>query len=135
VAENAAVPAETIAAMETRARDLSMAFRPEALPKKLREELVGLVGEEAARAFHISAIYDKATGEAAFKIAAVTPDFLAKLESGEGGTTLGVSYRKTRGGWTIAVGVEASSARGLLDRRLKSEDYNLAASFSVTLRM
>jgi hypothetical protein len=130
---------EVVEALESRARDLSLAIvNPKTLATKLREELVGLVGPEDALAFHLSAAYNKASGQTTFRIAAVTPDFLAKLESGAAGTTLGVSYQKTRGGWTVAVGVEASSSRGpslsLLEKRLDSEDYQLAASFTVTLR-
>lgn len=120
-----------IPALTSRARDLSLAItNPATLARKLREELEQIAGPSASRLYYIGAEFD-GTDNVSFKIARMTPNFVAEFRGDLSSAQLGLSTQfTTRGGWKVAVGVNASTTR---DPEGVGGGYSTAGSFSVTI--
>jgi hypothetical protein len=94
-------------AMQSRAQDLSLALQPQAVARRLRDELQSRFPDRA----HLYYIGAKLEGETlTFDIAIKTPHFLASLiADSKGGAELGFAYHtNTAGGWEIEIGVQAT---------------------------
>lgn len=94
-------------AIEERARDLSLALQPEAVARRLRDELQTRFPDRA----HLYYIGAKLEGETlTFDIAIKTPRILASvIADSTGGAELGFAYHtQTSGGWEIEIGVQAT---------------------------
>lgn len=105
--QNLAAPDPVALAMQERSRDLSLALQPQAVARRLRDELQTRFPDRA----HLYYIGAKLEGDIlTFDIAIKTPNFLASvIADSTGGAELGFAYHtNTSGGWEIEIGVQAT---------------------------
>jgi hypothetical protein len=126
--------------IETKAKNLAYAItNPETLSRKLREELVSIVGPEAAVTYHLSASFDSSSQEVKFQVARLSPSTVFRLKSDLHTTEVGFAYIKTINGWRVAVGLTASANTGddVVTRvrapQGSGDGVDVAGSFSVTV--
>lgn len=129
-----------ISQIETKAKNLAYAItNPETLSRKLREELVSIVGPEAAVTYHLSASFDSSSQQVKFQVARLSPSTVFRLKSDLRTTEVGFAYIKTVNGWRVAVGLTANAVTGddaatrVRAPQGSSDGVDVSGTFSVTV--